>query len=202
MADFRCVRISRSNTFITTDVRATGWTSFGAFTLGFFGNYGRCLHGKGYARAIRTHKVTLQALWQLLLPQLSAHLDSVDVELRAELDSLGKSSDTEAISQMVDIPAVREVPPAHPWFCQSAKRRHKCRILVELHGDGQHLTLLHQGIAWWIMGTPPVCFQAYASIRHQIWPCKLCTMGYGMPSWDGQAPARHPAWVPARTICG
>ena len=26
--------------------------------------------GKGYARAIRTHKLTLQALWQLLLPQL------------------------------------------------------------------------------------------------------------------------------------
>ena len=60
------------------------------------------ISGKGYARAMRTHKLTLQALWQLLLPQLSAHLDSVDVELRAELDSLGKSSDTEAISQMVD----------------------------------------------------------------------------------------------------
>ena len=57
---------------------------------------------KGYACAMRTHKLTLQTLWQLLLPQLSAHLDSVDVELRAELDSLGPSSDTGAISQMVD----------------------------------------------------------------------------------------------------
>jgi hypothetical protein len=41
-------------------------------------------------------------LWQLLLPQLITHLDSVDVELRAELDSLGPLSNTEAISQMVD----------------------------------------------------------------------------------------------------
>ena len=60
------------------------------------------ISGKDYARAMRTHKLTLQTLWQLLFPQLSAHLDSVDVELRAELDSLGPSSDTEAISQMVD----------------------------------------------------------------------------------------------------
>ena len=51
------------------------------------------IYGKGYARAI---------LWQLLPPQLSAHLDSVDVELRAELNSHGPSSDTEAISQMID----------------------------------------------------------------------------------------------------
>ena len=50
---------------------------------------------------MRTHKLTLQALWQLLLLQLSAHLDYVDVELRTEMDSLGMSSDTEAISQMV-----------------------------------------------------------------------------------------------------
>lgn len=51
---------------------------------------------------MRTHKLTLQALWQLLLPQLNTHLDSVDVELRAELDSLESLSDTESISQMVD----------------------------------------------------------------------------------------------------
>ena len=44
----------------------------------------------------------MQALRQLLLYQLSAHLDSVDVELEAELDSFGPSSNTEAISQMVD----------------------------------------------------------------------------------------------------
>ena len=58
--------------------------------------------GRGYSRTMRTHKLTLQALWQVLLPQLNAHLDSVDVELRAELDSLVKSSDTEDIAHMID----------------------------------------------------------------------------------------------------
>ena len=36
--------------------------------------------GKGYARAIRTHKLTLQALWQLLLPRLYTYLDGADVD--------------------------------------------------------------------------------------------------------------------------
>ncbi len=30
--------------------------------------------GKDYARAIRTHNITLQAMWQLLLPQFLNHL--------------------------------------------------------------------------------------------------------------------------------
>ena len=41
--------------------------------------------GNGYAHAMRTHKLTLQALWQLLLPRLYAYLDGVDVTLRAVL---------------------------------------------------------------------------------------------------------------------
>ena len=38
--------------------------------------------GKGYAWSLRTHKLTLRALWQVLLPRLNDHLDSVDVNLR------------------------------------------------------------------------------------------------------------------------
>ena len=37
--------------------------------------------GKGYTRAINTHKFTIQTLRQLLLPQLYAYLDGVDVTL-------------------------------------------------------------------------------------------------------------------------
>ena len=41
--------------------------------------------GNGYASATRTHKLTLHALWQQLLPHLYTYLDGVDVALRAEL---------------------------------------------------------------------------------------------------------------------
>ena len=40
------------------------------------------MDGKSYARAMRTHKLTLQALWQLLLPRFYTYLDDT---LRAEL---------------------------------------------------------------------------------------------------------------------
>ena len=36
------------------------------------------MDGKGYARAMRTHKLTLQAIWQLLLPRFYTYLDDVD----------------------------------------------------------------------------------------------------------------------------
>ena len=58
--------------------------------------------GTGYARATRTHKLTLQALWQLLLPQLYTYLDGIDVTLRAELSKVCTSIDADHIAHMVD----------------------------------------------------------------------------------------------------
>ena len=60
------------------------------------------MSGKGYARAIRTHKLTFQAHWQLLLPRLYTYLDGVDVTLRAELSDLSTSIDADGIAEMVE----------------------------------------------------------------------------------------------------
>ena len=60
------------------------------------------MKGKGYARAIRTHKLTLQALWQLLLPRLYTYLDGVDVTLRDELSNVCTTIDTDHIAQIVN----------------------------------------------------------------------------------------------------
>ena len=40
---------------------------------------------KGYAHSMRTHELTLQALWPILLPRLNDHLDSIHEELGTEL---------------------------------------------------------------------------------------------------------------------
>ena len=48
-------------------------------------NTAHVMDGKGYARAMRRHKLTLQALWQLLLPRFYTCSDDVDDTLRAEL---------------------------------------------------------------------------------------------------------------------
>ena len=58
--------------------------------------------GKGYTRATKTHKLTLQALRQLLLPQLYTYLDGVDVALRTALSEVCTSIDADHIAQMVD----------------------------------------------------------------------------------------------------
>ena len=58
--------------------------------------------GKGYARAIRIHKLTLQALWQLLLPRLHAYLEGIDLTLRAELLHLSTVIDADHIAHMVE----------------------------------------------------------------------------------------------------
>ena len=58
--------------------------------------------GKGYTRATKTHKLTLQALRQLLLPHLYTYLDGVDVALIAALSEVCTSIDADHIAQMVD----------------------------------------------------------------------------------------------------
>ncbi len=58
--------------------------------------------GKGYTRAIRTHRLILQALRQLLLPHLYTYLDGVDVALRAELSEVCTCIDADHNAQMVD----------------------------------------------------------------------------------------------------
>ena len=60
------------------------------------------MDGKGYARAMRTHKLTLQALWQLLLPRFYTYLDDVDDTLRAEFSDGCTSIDVDSITQMVE----------------------------------------------------------------------------------------------------
>ena len=54
-----------------------------------------------YARSIRTHKLTLQALCPILLTRLNDHLYSVHEELRTELASIGAPFDTDDIAQRI-----------------------------------------------------------------------------------------------------
>lgn len=57
--------------------------------------------GKAYARAIRVHKITLQALWQLLLPQLYSYLDEHDKELKEKLQSNFRSNNYD-LAELLD----------------------------------------------------------------------------------------------------
>ena len=62
----------------------------------------KCHGVKGYARAIRIHKLTLQVLWQLLLPRPHAYLEGFDLALRAELLDLRTVIDADHFAHMVE----------------------------------------------------------------------------------------------------
>jgi len=51
------------------------------------------LAGKNYARGMRTHKLTLQALWRILMPQLLDTLAETDTALRTEIVSVKDKPD-------------------------------------------------------------------------------------------------------------
>ena len=51
----------------------------------------RVMSGKDYAKATRTHKITMQALWELLLPQLLTFLHDHDRELEKTITDLSLS---------------------------------------------------------------------------------------------------------------
>lgn len=46
---------------------------------------GKVMDGKSYAKGMRAHKLTWQALWRLLLPQLIAYLETKDAEMASSL---------------------------------------------------------------------------------------------------------------------
>ena len=41
--------------------------------------------GKSYARSVRAHKLTFQALWHILIPKLYSYLEEVDKDYKTDL---------------------------------------------------------------------------------------------------------------------
>ena len=52
---------------------------------------GTSMSGKDYTKATRTHKITMQALWELLLPQLLTFFHDHDRELEKTITDLSLS---------------------------------------------------------------------------------------------------------------
>ncbi|KAL9982388.1 hypothetical protein ACROYT_G004423 [Oculina patagonica] len=61
----------------------------------------RALAGKDYNKATRVHKITLQAMWQFLLPQLLAHIEEKGNELK---QSLEKSVQSKTEGEFLNLP--------------------------------------------------------------------------------------------------
>lgn len=63
----------------------------------------KVLNGKSYAKGVRAHKLTLQALWQLLLPQLLSYLEEHDHILKEDLVKMAQSNEPQQYDDLVTI---------------------------------------------------------------------------------------------------
>ena len=52
------------------------------------------LNGKSYAKAMRVHKLTYQALWQLLIPNFLAFVENKNLELAKMVSEECKNAET------------------------------------------------------------------------------------------------------------
>ena len=60
------------------------------------------MSGKKYAHAIRIHKLTVQALWQLLLPKLLQFFEEYDNDLRLDLDVVDSSETPHDLEEIIN----------------------------------------------------------------------------------------------------
>lgn len=57
--------------------------------------------GKSYIRGMRSHKLTLQAMWRILLPQLLQYINKEKRELRQEIEDNVQKEDTDALLSLL-----------------------------------------------------------------------------------------------------
>ncbi len=58
--------------------------------------------GKAYNKGMRSHKLTFQALWRLLLPELLSFLQMKDANLRDEIEKLTKDDNIDKLTTMLN----------------------------------------------------------------------------------------------------
>ena len=61
------------------------------------------MSGKAYNKAMRAHKLTLQALWRLLMPSLLAFVAEVDSEVHDEISPFLNVDDPERIPELTSV---------------------------------------------------------------------------------------------------
>ena len=62
------------------------------------------MSGKSYARGMRGHKLTLQAMWRLLVPKLLAFIQDTDQDLDQQIQDDLSTDNTEGLSNLFASP--------------------------------------------------------------------------------------------------
>ena len=87
--------------------------------------------GESYKRAILAHKLTLQALWRLLHPQLMELISDCDSTLKANLEKYSLNKETEDFEHLISALETDQFLGIKEQF-QKNEAEFKFRLLVDL----------------------------------------------------------------------
>ena len=107
---------------------------------------------------IRAHKLTIQAMWCILMPQL---LDFIGERNDALKKMLEKSMQENDLLKLISILESRNFTDVFNGFVVSKRND-------VLYGDGPNFSSIHSCPERWHMETPYLCIPAYAAALHEI----------------------------------
>ena len=77
---------------------------------------GKVLQWKNYEKGMRVHKITFQAMWEILMPQLLQFLENHDSELRKEIEKANSEESDESLISLLTTESFQDATNAFVQF--------------------------------------------------------------------------------------
>ena len=120
-------------------------------------------NGKAYKKAMRAHKLSLSALWHLVMPDIIAFVEEHNIELLNEIQVVSSTENVEALVTTLKTTYLASI------VCgiQEPEER-ELQVLVAVHGDGVNIAHVHQGPTRRQLEPPPSEFWHDATILYAL----------------------------------
>ncbi len=136
------------------------------------------LAGKAYNKAMRAHKLTLQALWRLLMPSLLCFAAEADDDLHTCLSRMANGDDPQTITELIS-------------FLDQEKVRNLLHDFVESRSDDVSFCF------WWqYMDMVTVLLQYTRAQREAIWDLHLHSFSLMLPYFKRYDHLNYARWGP------
>ena len=140
------------------------------------------LAGKAYNKAMRAHKLTLQALWRLLMPSLLAFVAEADADCHACISRMAADDDSQTIPELIT-------------FLDQDKFRKLLADFVESRSDVVNFSF------WWqYMDMVAILLQYTRAQRDGIWELHLYSFSLMLPYFKRYDHLNYARWGPVYLV--
>ena len=131
--------------------------------------------GKAYSKAMRSHKITVQALWRILMPKVMSFLQENNSELHNLISSVMKD-DNEIAATCFHF-SRRTILQSFGRICYGGKRKREFQVLVAVYRNGFDLAFVHTCPERRYLGVTLGVFPENDPFIHALRPFQLRTLG-------------------------